>query len=390
MDQNVNHDRFLGVVAAVTAERQSGRLQITGPGTRGAFFFKSGKLVDAHMGPFSGFPAVNLAVSITAATFHFDSSIQPPANPTVIPLQERLLLRERFGIETIDLYVAENQGSASDGAGLPTVGSTEVSAPPEMQVTETSDAHQPIQKKSAAVNLRGRTNIRAIRRRAARNRVAGREENKRLAVDTSAKGKDESIAVAVGGEKDTTNSTDAKPPEQPTGELPANPKTDGPSEPAKPAWPHQPPTTGSSVVRRVLFGTLVIFTFLISAVCGYWLNSYFFRKPMVTTQPGIKPKESAIADVEQPVIEGALHGKEATLVTPEYPVSAKSKGVTGKVTVLVLVNKQGNVISARALNGDHLLRGAAVTAARKAKFSPEKLVGKQSKTSGTITFSFKL
>ncbi|MFN2517281.1 MAG: TonB family protein, partial [Pyrinomonadaceae bacterium] len=54
------------------------------------------------------------------------------------------------------------------------------------------------------------------------------------------------------------------------------------------------------------------------------------------------------------------------------------------------VNKQGNVISARALKGDHLLRGAAVTAARKAKFSPEKLVGKQSKTSGTITFSFKL
>ncbi|HEX9424685.1 MAG TPA: energy transducer TonB, partial [Pyrinomonadaceae bacterium] len=59
------------------------------------------------------------------------------------------------------------------------------------------------------------------------------------------------------------------------------------------------------------------------------------------------------------------------------------------VTVAVLVNKQGLVISAWALNGHPLLKGAAVMAARKAKFSPEKLADHGSKVSGTITYTFK-
>ena len=42
------------------------------------------------------------------------------------------------------------------------------------------------------------------------------------------------------------------------------------------------------------------------------------------------------------------------------------------------------------MNGPPPLWGAAVAAARKTKFLPDKLAGKGSKISGTITYSFKL
>ena len=92
---------LLDEIASLSSRGESGRLQITAKTTRGAFFFKQGKLVEARMGPFTGLPAVNLAVSIGETRLSFDPSIQPPISSFTEP-RERTFLKERFGIEALD------------------------------------------------------------------------------------------------------------------------------------------------------------------------------------------------------------------------------------------------------------------------------------------------
>jgi TonB family protein len=62
--------------------------------------------------------------------------------------------------------------------------------------------------------------------------------------------------------------------------------------------------------------------------------------------------------------------------------------VTGQVTVQVLIDENGNVISASAASGHPLLRAAAVNAARASKFSPTKLSGQPVKVNGVIIYNF--
>ena len=58
------------------------------------------------------------------------------------------------------------------------------------------------------------------------------------------------------------------------------------------------------------------------------------------------------------------------------------------VTVQVVIDENGDVISARAVSGHPLLQPAAVQAARKAKFPPAKLSGQTVKVIGLIAYSF--
>jgi TonB family protein len=133
---------------------------------------------------------------------------------------------------------------------------------------------------------------------------------------------------------------------------------------------------------------LVMITLLGSATLGYLVSDYISSGR--STDALITEKPRANVEQDQPIIGGTLRGKETTLPNPEYPAGAKSQGISGKVTVAVLVNKKGIVVSARALNGDPLLILSAVNAARKAQFSPEKLTDQRSRKSGTITYNFKL
>ena len=99
------------------------------------------------------------------------------------------------------------------------------------------------------------------------------------------------------------------------------------------------------------------------------------------------PTKSAIGSGTN--IKGnALNGKAISLPTPEYPVIARQAGASGSVTVQVTVDEEGNVISANATSGHPLLRAAAVTAARQAKFSPTKLNGELVKVTGVLTYFF--
>ena len=87
---------------------------------------------------------------------------------------------------------------------------------------------------------------------------------------------------------------------------------------------------------------------------------------------------------------GVLNGKATSLPAPEYPAIARAAKVSGSVTVQITIDEDGNVISAQAESGHPLLRAAAVTAAREAKFSPTKLSGQAVKVQGVVIYNFSL
>jgi len=92
----------------------------------------------------------------------------------------------------------------------------------------------------------------------------------------------------------------------------------------------------------------------------------------------------------KPVSGGALNGRAITLPQPTYPDAARRARMSGIVTVEVVVDETGKVISAQASSGPGMLRDAAIQAALKAKFSPTMLSGQPVKVSGTINYKFTL
>ncbi len=99
--------------------------------------------------------------------------------------------------------------------------------------------------------------------------------------------------------------------------------------------------------------------------------------------PGPKP-------ILKPVSGGVLNGTAVTLPPPVYPEAAKRMRTQGVVTVDVILDETGKVVSASASAGPTILRDAAVQAALKARFSPTKLSGQPVKVSGVINYKFAL
>ena len=85
-----------------------------------------------------------------------------------------------------------------------------------------------------------------------------------------------------------------------------------------------------------------------------------------------------------------LNGMAKRLVKPVYSSTARALGAKGKVTVQVVINERGNVVAASAIRGHRLLRGPAVEAARKSKFTPTILNGVPVKVSGMIVYNFRM
>lgn len=89
-----------------------------------------------------------------------------------------------------------------------------------------------------------------------------------------------------------------------------------------------------------------------------------------------------------PISGGVLNGKAVRLVQPPYPAIARSARASGQVRVQIVIDENGNVISAAPVSGHPLLQGAAVSAARASKFTPTKLSGMPVKVSGVIIYNF--
>jgi|CXWL01.1.fsa_nt_gi protein TonB len=93
---------------------------------------------------------------------------------------------------------------------------------------------------------------------------------------------------------------------------------------------------------------------------------------------------------EKPVVRsmGVVNSIAVSLPLPAIPAAAKVANAAGTVSVQVLVDENGNVISANAVSGNILLRAASEAAARNARFTPAKLSGTPIKISGVINYHF--
>src|SRR5215510_8697130 len=100
------------------------------------------------------------------------------------------------------------------------------------------------------------------------------------------------------------------------------------------------------------------------------------------------PPEVKPTPPRAPISGGVLNGKAISLPKPPYPAIARAAHASGTVVVQVLIDENGNVVSAHAVSGHPLLQGAAVGAARQARFSPTKLSGQPVKVTGVIQYNF--
>ncbi len=106
-------------------------------------------------------------------------------------------------------------------------------------------------------------------------------------------------------------------------------------------------------------------------------------------QPGEPyPSGTYKGPLPKTVSGGVLNGKAISLPKPAYPPAAQAVKAGGSVSVQVLINENGEVIAASAVSGHPLLRAAAESAARGARFSPTLLEGTPVKVSGVITYNF--
>ena len=117
--------------------------------------------------------------------------------------------------------------------------------------------------------------------------------------------------------------------------------------------------------------------------------------PRTTAPPSSLPAANHNSAASKPPLPktisgGVLNGKAISKPQPAYPPIAKAARASGTVTVQVLVDEQGRVVSAHAVSGHPLLQQSAVSAARQAKFSPTLLSGQPVKVSGVITYNFVL
>ena len=120
----------------------------------------------------------------------------------------------------------------------------------------------------------------------------------------------------------------------------------------------------------------------------------------------------AQTDTPRVIKGGVLNGKAVSLPKPEYPESARAAKIEGIVSVKVLIDEEGNVISAEPVTEpaktarrvgegdtakvemvegappDPILLDAAQRAAMMAKFSPTLLSGVPVKVSGVISYNF--
>ena len=85
-----------------------------------------------------------------------------------------------------------------------------------------------------------------------------------------------------------------------------------------------------------------------------------------------------------------ITSKAISKPAPAYPTIAKAAGIQGSVSVQILIDEQGHVVSAKASNGNGMLMPAAVQAAYQARFSPTLLNGQPVKVTGVIIYNFVL
>jgi TonB family protein len=112
--------------------------------------------------------------------------------------------------------------------------------------------------------------------------------------------------------------------------------------------------------------------------------------PTVVVDPGTPPPTPAPTPKQIIYSKRVLNSEALSLPKPVYSIIAKQARASGTVSVQILIDEKGKVISARALSGHPLLSGEAVRAALQARFSPTMIGDTPVKVSGMINYNFVL
>lgn len=155
------------------------------------------------------------------------------------------------------------------------------------------------------------------------------------------------------------------------------------------------------MMYKFTFFTLLILTIALSSVRAQTPTTEGDKAtketaPIFTVDPNNitgPPSEMKSVQTSSGIAQGTMQvgvvNKRATsLPKPTYPPAAKAVKASGAVTVEVLIDEQGDVVSASAVSGHPLLRQAAVQAARQSKFKPTLISGQPVKISGIIVYNF--
>jgi len=89
-------------------------------------------------------------------------------------------------------------------------------------------------------------------------------------------------------------------------------------------------------------------------------------------------------------VSHVLNSQALSLPKPPYPPLAKQLHIQGVISVQVLIDETGKVVSARAISGSPFLTVEAQKAAYQARFSPTLIGDRPVKVSGVITYNFVL
>lgn len=108
----------------------------------------------------------------------------------------------------------------------------------------------------------------------------------------------------------------------------------------------------------------------------------------IETPPPPVKKETKPVEAHRTISKGVINGNAIELPKPIYTQIAKAARASGIVTVQVLIDENGKVVSAHALNGHPLLQVESVKAAYRARFSPTLLSNEPVRVSGIITYNF--
>ncbi len=104
---------------------------------------------------------------------------------------------------------------------------------------------------------------------------------------------------------------------------------------------------------------------------------------------GYRLRSGPLSGEERNIVSiGIANGRATSLPKPEYPEAARPSRLSGGVSIQVLINEKGEVISAGALSGNSLFSAPGVAAACKARFSPMTLRGQPAQMLGIIAYNF--
>jgi ankyrin repeat protein len=146
-----------------------------------------------------------------------------------------------------------------------------------------------------------------------------------------------------------------------------------------------PIISGPSKNSNALFWMIIVMTLTGSIVVGSIITALFYNTNKAAPSTATPRSQPTAVQRGTPSVDSELEGKYVSLPTAECPLNGQ-EAIPGTVVVHVVIDKSGQVKSARASGGDWLLRGAAHEAAMKSTFASEKLRGRE--TEGTITYTF--